>query len=84
MKKKIRRRRCEHCDDLYKPDPRHFKERKVVDDRFLYYLLEPSSATRFFIFLMVGWGLLDKLYISDLYVMDSHFIICLYLCLFLL
>ena len=28
MKKKIRRRRCKHCDDLYKPDPRNLKRQK--------------------------------------------------------
>ena len=28
MKKKIRRRRCKHCDDLFKPDPRHLKRQK--------------------------------------------------------
>ena len=25
MKKKTRRRRCKHCQELYKPDPRHLK-----------------------------------------------------------
>ncbi len=29
MKKKIRRRRCKHCDDLFKPDPRNLKRQKV-------------------------------------------------------
>jgi len=28
MKKKIRRRRCKHCHDLYKPDPRNLKRQK--------------------------------------------------------
>ena len=28
MKKKIRRRRCKHCNDLYKPDPRNLKRQK--------------------------------------------------------
>ena len=28
MKKKIRRRRCKNCDDLYKPDPRNLKRQK--------------------------------------------------------
>ncbi len=28
MKKKIRRRRCKHCDDLFKPDPRNLKRQK--------------------------------------------------------
>ena len=28
MKKKIRRRRCKNCDDLFKPDPRHLKRQK--------------------------------------------------------
>ena len=32
MKKKIRRRRCEHCDDLFKPDPRHLKRQKFCDE----------------------------------------------------
>jgi len=37
----------------------------LVDDRFLVaqilYLLDPSSATRFFIFLMADWGQLSEL-----------------------
>ncbi len=28
MKKKIRRRRCKHCYDLFKPDPRNLKRQK--------------------------------------------------------
>jgi len=28
MKKKIRRRRCKNCDDLFKPDPRNLKRQK--------------------------------------------------------
>jgi len=28
MKKKIRRRRCKHCDDLFKPDSRNLKRQK--------------------------------------------------------
>ncbi len=28
MKKKIRRRRCKNCDDLFNPDPRHLKRQK--------------------------------------------------------
>lgn len=28
MKKKIRRRRCKHCDDLFKLDPRNLKRQK--------------------------------------------------------
>ncbi len=28
MKKKIRRRRCKHCDGLFKPDPRNLKRQK--------------------------------------------------------
>jgi hypothetical protein len=28
MKKKMRRRRCKHCDDLFKPDPRNLKRQK--------------------------------------------------------
>jgi len=28
MKKKIRRRRCKHCDDLFKPDHRNLKRQK--------------------------------------------------------
>jgi hypothetical protein len=28
MKKKIRRRRCENCNDLFIPDPRHLKRQK--------------------------------------------------------
>ncbi len=28
MKKRIRRRRCKSCDELYKPDPRHLKRQK--------------------------------------------------------
>jgi len=28
MKKRIRRRRCKNCHDLYKPDPRHLKRQK--------------------------------------------------------
>ena len=28
MKKRTRRRRCKHCHDLYKPDPRHLKRQK--------------------------------------------------------
>jgi len=28
MKKEIRRRRCKHCDDLFKPDPRNLKRQK--------------------------------------------------------
>ena len=31
MKKKIRRRRCKHCHDLYKPDPRNLKRQKFCD-----------------------------------------------------
>lgn len=31
MKKKIRRRRCKHCHDLYPPDPRHLKRQKFCD-----------------------------------------------------
>lgn len=31
MKKKIRRRRCKNCDDLFKPDPRHLKKQKFCD-----------------------------------------------------
>ncbi len=28
MKKKIRRRRCKNCDDLFKPDPHNLKRQK--------------------------------------------------------
>ena len=28
MKKKIRRRRCKHCYNLFKPDPRNLKKQK--------------------------------------------------------
>ncbi len=28
MKKKIRRRKCKNCDDLFKPDPRNLKRQK--------------------------------------------------------
>jgi hypothetical protein len=28
MKKKIRRRRCKHCDDLFEPDHRNLKRQK--------------------------------------------------------
>jgi len=28
MKKEIRRRRCKHCDDLFKPDPLNLKRQK--------------------------------------------------------
>lgn len=31
MKKKIRRCRCKHCDDLFKPDPRNLKRQKFCD-----------------------------------------------------
>jgi len=31
MKKKIRRRRCKHCHDLYKPNPRNLKRQKFCD-----------------------------------------------------
>ena len=31
MKKKIRRRRCKNCHDLYLPDPRHLKRQKFCD-----------------------------------------------------
>jgi len=31
MKKRIRRRRCIHCHDLYHPDPRHLKRQKFCD-----------------------------------------------------
>ncbi|MBT6338344.1 MAG: hypothetical protein HOJ48_03505 [Desulfobacula sp.] len=31
MRKKIRRRRCKHCDDLFTPDPRHLKRQKFCD-----------------------------------------------------
>lgn len=31
MKKKIRRRRCKHCHDLYKPDSRNLKRQKFCD-----------------------------------------------------
>jgi hypothetical protein len=31
MKKKIRRRRCKHCHDLYKPDPRNLKRQKFCN-----------------------------------------------------
>ena len=31
MKKKIRRRRCKHCHDLYKPDPRNLKRQRFCD-----------------------------------------------------
>jgi hypothetical protein len=29
MKKKIRRRRCKNCNDLFKPDPRNLKKQKL-------------------------------------------------------
>ncbi len=42
MKKKIRKRRCKHCDDLFKPDSRNLKKQKFCrksefnkEDRFL-------------------------------------------------
>ena len=31
MKKRIRRRRCKNCHDLYHPDPRHLKRQKFCD-----------------------------------------------------
>ncbi len=31
MKKKIRRRRCKHCQDLYKPDPRNIERQKFCN-----------------------------------------------------
>ncbi len=31
MKKRIRRRRCKNCHDLYLPDPRHLKRQKFCD-----------------------------------------------------
>ena len=31
MKKKVRRRRCKNCDDLFKPDPRNIKRQKFCD-----------------------------------------------------
>lgn len=31
MKKRIRRRRCKHCHDLYKPDSRNLKRQKFCD-----------------------------------------------------
>jgi hypothetical protein len=31
MKKKIRRRRCKHCQDLYKPDSRNIKRQKFCN-----------------------------------------------------
>ncbi len=31
MKKKIRRRRCKHCQNLYKPDPRNIERQKFCN-----------------------------------------------------
>ena len=31
MEKKIRRRRCKNCNDLFKPDPRNLKRQKFCD-----------------------------------------------------